>query len=94
MLILITDARTNQPLRPVPHGADRRAQAREEVKRLARQLGRRLAASVVIDTRRVLVAGGSGQELAKWLGARYVFLPMASAGQITAAVQGEVAKLR
>jgi magnesium chelatase subunit D len=94
MLVLITDARTNQPLRAVPEGVDRREFAREEVERLARQLRPRLAASVVIDTRRLFVAGGSGQELAKWLGARYVFLPKVDAAQIAEAVQEETARLR
>ncbi len=94
VLVLITDARTNQPLRPAPPSGDRRAVAREEVERLAKQLGPRLAGAVVIDTRRMLVAGGSGQELAGWLGARYVYLPTVSAAQLTTTVQGEVAKIR
>ncbi|MBI2977012.1 MAG: VWA domain-containing protein [Chloroflexi bacterium] len=94
VLVLITDARTNQPLRPAPQGGDRRAVAREEVERLAKQLGPRLAGAVMIDTRRIFVAGGSGQELAGWLGARYFYLPTVSAAQITTTVQGEVAKIR
>lgn len=94
VLVMITDARSNQPLRATPPGGDRRELAREEVERLAKQLRPRLAATVVIDTRRMFVAGGSGQELAQWLGARYVYLPKVDAPQITAAVQSEMGKLR
>jgi len=94
VLVLITDARSNQPLRPVPEGGDPRAQARAEVETLARGLAPRLAGSMVIDTRRILVRGGAGQQLARWLGGRYVFLPQAVAGRITTTVQREVARLR
>ncbi len=94
VLVLITDGRANQPLRPVPAGIDRRVYAKLEVERLSKQLRPRLAGVVVIDTRRMFVPGGSGQELAKWLGAHYVYLPNAEVGQITTIVQGEVEKLR
>ncbi len=94
VLVLITDARTNQPLRVVPPGADRRVLARQEVERLAKKLNPHLAGAVVIDTRRFFVAGGSGQELAKWLGARYIYLPKVDAAQIASAVQHEMANLR
>lgn len=94
VLVLMTDARTNQPLGPVPEGADRRDAARAEVERLAMQLRPRLAGAVVVDTRRVFVPGGSGQELAGWLGARYVYLPKVSAEGITSAVQEEMSRLR
>ncbi|MCC7360640.1 MAG: ATP-binding protein [Anaerolineales bacterium] len=94
VLVLITDARSNQPLRALPDGGDRRALAHEEVERLAQQLRSRLAAAVVIDTRRIFVAGGSGQQLAQWLGGRYVYLPKVDASQLTTAVRGEMGRLR
>jgi magnesium chelatase subunit D len=94
VLVLLTDARANQPVRPVPPDSFRRDVAYEEVERLAKQLQPQLVGSVVIDTRRKFVAGGSGQELAEWLGGNYVYLPKASLAQMTAIVQDEIVKLR
>lgn len=79
---------------PLPPGTDRRGWATLEVERLAKQLRALVAGSVVIDTRRLFVAGGSGQELTEWPGAQYVYLPKASASEISIVVQREVAKLR
>ncbi len=92
VLVLITDARSNQPLRSVPENADRETVAMAEVERLSKQIRPLLVGALVMDTRRS--SGGNGPDLARWLGGQYVHLPKASAGQIAETVQGEMAKLR
>lgn len=87
-LVLITDGRPNVPLRPDPDlGKQERLDlAREEVQRLAGRVRVAGLGAVVIDTQRNFVSRGEAQQLAAWLGGRYVYLPQGRGEQIAQAV--------
>lgn len=87
-LVLITDGRPNVPLRPDPAAdkATRMEQARQEVQTLAGRLRAAGIGAVVIDTQRSYVSRGEAQQLANWLGGRYVYLPQGRSDQIAQAV--------
>lgn len=87
-LVLITDGRPNVPLRfdPDQSKQERLAQAREEVQRLATRLQTAGIGAVVIDTQRSFVSRGEAQQLAAWLGGRYVYLPQGRGEEIAQVV--------
>ncbi|NTU80842.1 MAG: VWA domain-containing protein, partial [Chloroflexales bacterium] len=87
-LVLITDGRPNVPLRPDPtHDKQTRLDiARQEVQTLSARLRTAGIGSVVIDTQRSYVSRGEAQQLAAWLGGRYVYLPQGRGEQIAQAV--------
>lgn len=87
-LVIITDGRPNVPLRPDP-ALDKNArleQARSEVQLLSAKLRAAGIGAVVIDTQRSFVSRGEAQQLAAWLGGRYVYLPQGQGEQIAQAV--------
>ncbi|PDW02570.1 magnesium chelatase ATPase subunit D [Candidatus Viridilinea mediisalina] len=87
-LVLITDGRPNVPLRPDPeHDKQQRLDtARHEVQTLSARLRAAGIGAVVIDTQRSFVSRGEAQQLAGWLGGRYVYLPQGRGEQIAQAV--------
>lgn len=87
-LVLITDGRPNVPLRPDPsHDKQTRLDAaRREVQTLSARLRDAGVGAVVVDTQRSFVSRGDAQQLAAWLGGRYVYLPQGRAEQIARAV--------
>lgn len=87
-LVLITDGRPNVPLTLTPGQPreERMAQAKEEVQRLAGRLQASGVGSVVIDTQRQFLTRGEAQQLATWLGGRYVYLPQGQGEQIAQVV--------
>jgi len=87
-LVLITDGRPNVPLQPTPGQGkeERMAQARTEVQTLCGRLKAAGIGAVVIDTQRSYVSRGEAQQLAAWLGGRYVYLPQGRGDQIAQAV--------
>jgi magnesium chelatase subunit D len=64
-------------------------QARGEVQLLAARLRAAGVGAVVIDTQRSFVSRGEAEQLAAWLGGRYVYLPQGRADQIAQAVLAE-----
>ncbi|HFA47554.1 MAG TPA: VWA domain-containing protein, partial [Bacteroidetes bacterium] len=91
VLVLFTDGRANQPLNPIAGHPDPELLATKELKPICRVLEKELDACVLFDTRRSPVANLTGKELAGWLGAHYIYLPKAQAGQVVELVQKEVA---
>ena len=87
-LVLITDGRPNVPLRLDPaHDKQTRLEtARQEVQTLSARLRAAGVGAVVIDTQRSYVSRGEAQQLAAWLGGRYVYLPQGRGEQIAQAV--------
>lgn len=87
-IVLITDGRPNVPLKadPTMDKARRLEQARQEVHQLAGRLRAAGVGAVVIDTQRSFVSRGEAQQLAAWLGGRYVYLPNGRGDQIANAV--------
>jgi magnesium chelatase subunit D len=87
-LVLITDGRPNVPLRPDPtlDKQKRLELARQEVQTLSARLRAAGIGAVVIDTQRSFVSRGEAQQLAAWLGGRYVYLPQGRGEQIAQAV--------
>lgn len=87
-LVLITDGRPNVPLNFDPQASkqERLSTARDEVQRLAARLRSAGIGAVVIDTQRSFVSRGEAQQLAGWLGGRYVYLPQGRGEQIAQAV--------
>ncbi|MFV9504688.1 MAG: magnesium chelatase ATPase subunit D [Oscillochloridaceae bacterium umkhey_bin13] len=87
-LVLITDGRPNVPLQPDPtqDKQTRLDQARQEVQTLSARLRSAGIGAVVIDTQRSYVSRGEAQQLAAWLGGRYVYLPQGRGEQIAQAV--------
>jgi magnesium chelatase subunit D len=90
-LVLITDGRPNVPLRSDTSlgKQERMEQARGEVQLLAARLRAAGVGAVVIDTQRSFVSRGEAEQLAAWLGGRYVYLPQGRADQIAQAVLAE-----
>jgi magnesium chelatase subunit D len=90
-LVLITDGRPNVPLHfepDMPRDA-RLAVAREEVQRLAARLQAAGIGAIVIDTQRQFLSRGEAQQLAAWLGGRYVYLPQGKGEDIAQVVLAE-----
>jgi magnesium chelatase subunit D len=90
-LVLITDGRPNVPLnfdQAMPR-EQRMTQAREEVQRLAARLQAAGVGAVVVDTQRQFLTRGEAQQLAAWLGGRYVYLPQGKGEEIAQAVLAE-----
>lgn len=87
-LVVITDGRPNVPLQPDPnHDKQTRLElARREVQTLSARLRSAGIGAVVIDTQRNYVSRGEAQQLAAWLGGRYVYLPQGRGEQIAQAV--------
>ncbi|MGB9738098.1 magnesium chelatase ATPase subunit D [Chloroflexus sp.] len=87
-IVLITDGRPNVPLKadPTMDKNRRLEQARQEVQQLAGRLRAAGVGAVVIDTQRSFVSRGEAQQLAAWLGGRYVYLPNGRGDQIANAV--------
>ncbi|NJP04706.1 MAG: magnesium chelatase ATPase subunit D [Chloroflexaceae bacterium] len=87
-LVIITDGRPNVPLHFDPNQPReaRMQQAHEEVERLAGRLRSAGLGAVVIDTQRNYLSRGEAQQLAAWLGGRYVYLPQGRGEQIAQAV--------
>ncbi|MEF3273464.1 MAG: magnesium chelatase ATPase subunit D [Chloroflexus sp.] len=87
-IVLITDGRPNVPLKadPTMDKHRRLEQARQEVQQLAGRLRAAGIGAVVIDTQRSFVSRGEAQQLAAWLGGRYVYLPNGRGDQIANAV--------
>ncbi|MGQ9927553.1 MAG: magnesium chelatase ATPase subunit D [Chloroflexaceae bacterium] len=87
-LVLITDGRPNVPLRPDPaHDKQQRLEvARTEVQTLSARVRAAGIGAVVIDTQRSFISRGEAQQLATWLGGRYVYLPQGRGEQIAQAV--------
>jgi magnesium chelatase subunit D len=87
-LVLITDGRPNVPLQPTPGQGkqERMDQARSEVQTLCGRLKAAGIGAVVVDTQRSYVSRGEAQQLAAWLGGRYVYLPQGRGDQIAGAV--------
>ncbi len=87
-IVLITDGRPNVPLKadPTMDKTRRLEQARQEVQQLASRLRAAGVGAVVIDTQRSFVSRGEAQQLAAWLGGRYVYLPNGRGDQIANAV--------
>lgn len=87
-LVLITDGRPNVPLRPDPtHDKQQRLEAaRAEVQTLSARIRAAGIGAVVIDTQRSFISRGEAQQLAAWLGGRYVYLPQGRGEQIAQAV--------
>lgn len=86
MLVLLTDGRANIAL----DGRADRAAATGDATRLAGLLAASAVPSIVVDTGRR--AAGQAAALATALRARYVALPRAEAGAISAAVQAELGR--
>jgi magnesium chelatase subunit D len=61
-------------------------QARTEVQTLCGRMKSAGIGAVVIDTQRSYVSRGEAQQLAAWLGGRYVYLPQGRGDQIAQAV--------
>jgi magnesium chelatase subunit D len=87
-IVLITDGRPNVPLKadPTMDKTRRLEQARQEVQQLAGRLRAAGVGAVVIDTQRSFISRGEAQQLAAWLGGRYVYLPNGRGDQIANAV--------
>ncbi len=81
-LVLLTDGRANIGLR-----GDRQT-VEQELKLLSRSLADQKIQSLVIDTQRSFLSHGPGENLAGWLGGRYLYLPNASADQLARAAVG------
>ncbi len=81
-LVLLTDGRANIGLR-----GDRQT-VEQELKLLSRSLSDQKIQSLVIDTQRSFLSHGPGENLAGWLGGRYLYLPNASADQLARAAVG------
>ncbi len=94
VLVLITDGRANQPIAPVKDREEREARAFREMKKLAVQLRSKLVGSIVIDTRKMQLKGSEAWHLAKWLNARYVYLPTINAQTISSAVKHSLENFR
>lgn len=81
-LVLLTDGRANIGLR------GNRQTVEQELKLLGRSLADQKIQSLVIDTQRSFLSHGPGENLAGWLGGRYLYLPNASADQLARAAVG------
>lgn len=81
-LVLLTDGRANIGLR------GNRQTVEQELKLLSRSLADQKIQSLVIDTQRSFLSHGPGENLAGWLGGRYLYLPNASADQLARAAVG------
>jgi magnesium chelatase subunit D len=87
-LVIITDGKPNVPLNFDPsHSREQRlSDAREEVEKLSGKLRAAGIGSVVIDTQRNFISRGEAQQLARWLGGSYFYLPQGRGEDIANAV--------
>jgi magnesium chelatase subunit D len=81
-LVLLTDGRANIGLR------GNRQAVEQELQLLSLNLANQKIQSLVIDTQRSFLSHGPGENLAGWLGGRYLYLPNASADQLARAAVG------
>jgi magnesium chelatase subunit D len=81
-LVMLTDGRANIGIRAERHGVE------QELKLLCRSLLEQNIQCLVIDTQRSFLSHGPGENLATWLGGRYLYLPNASADQLARAAIG------
>ena len=81
-LVLLTDGRANIGLR------GNRQAVEQELQLLSLSLANQKIQSLVIDTQRSFLSHGPGENLAGWLGGRYLYLPNASADQLARAAVG------
>lgn len=85
MLVLFTDGRANVGL-----GEDRSSGAAPTIGQELRQLGAVLRSeemrSVVVDTKSRFISNGEGEDLARMLGARYIYLPHSDARAVYDAI--------
>ena len=81
-LVLLTDGRANIGLR------GNRQAVEQELQLLSLSLADQKIQSLVIDTQRSFLSHGPGENLAGWLGGRYLYLPNASADQLARAAVG------
>lgn len=94
VLILFTDGRANQPLKPLGEGEFNEVVAWREVERLSLALREKLTASIFFDTRRYFVPHSEGKDVADWLGAHYFYLPRAQPEKVSKLVEQKVAEVR
>jgi magnesium chelatase subunit D len=99
MLVLITDGRGNVLLKEDDATATlskdaRKNQAAEEVAKLANAVAIEGISAVVLDTQTNFLSKGEAAQLARNLGARYIYLPRADARAIAANVSNAAEDLR
>jgi magnesium chelatase subunit D len=99
MIVLITDGRGNVLLREDDETAtlnkeDRKARAAEEVSKLAGALAADGLSAVVMDTQTSFLSKGEAAQLARQLGARYIYLPRADARSIAGTVSVAAEEMR
>ena len=99
MIVLITDGRGNVLLNEDDQTASlskeaRKTRASEEVTQLAGLLLAEGLSAVVLDTQTSFLSKGDAANLARQLGARYVYLPRADARSIAANVANAAEELR
>ncbi len=75
VLYLFTDGKANQPLAAVTHNGRKEVIARQEIRRLAKNLQPHLLKAVVFDTRCYYQQDSEARDVAKWLGAEYHYMP-------------------
>ncbi len=90
VLILFTDGRANQPLKPISEGQDRETMAMKELQPLCKELQKHLCAALVIDTKRLAYQNQKGKDIAHWLGAQYMYLPKATASDISKKLDSKI----
>lgn len=90
-LVLITDGKGNVPLHPdaTLSRREQQQQTNAEIQQLAAQLQVAGVTAVVIDTQRSFLSRGEAQQLAVWLGGRYVYLPQGRGEEIARVVLRE-----
>ena len=89
VLILLTDGRANQTIRPLKEHEDRETVALNELKPICVELSKHLCAALVIDTKRYAYNHTNGIDIATWLKAEYLYMPKALPNEI----EGEIHKL-
>ena len=94
VLVLFTDGRANQPLKPIVGHPDPESLSMKELRPMCAALKKELDACILFDTRRSPIANLTGKELAHWMGANYIYFPKINSGQVVDMVQREVEGLR
>jgi len=99
MVVLITDGRGNVLLTENDETAAlskdaRKAKAQEEVDQLATLLQTEGLSGVVLDTQTNFLSKGEAANLARRLGANYIYLPRADARAIALSVSNAAEELR
>jgi magnesium chelatase subunit D len=80
-LVMLTDGRANVALK------GDRAMVEQELEVLCRSVIDARINALIIDTQRSFLSHSPGEKLAKWLSGQYLYLPNASAGQLTTIVK-------